>query len=952
MKFLKAATVTTLLVGMLQASTAIQFVDGVVFDTQGSIRPAVSLVFQNLGTREEFGVQTNGEGHFEVQLPAGEYSVFSWERNGRVFLAHLSVSEETRLRDIEIHPLPADDPSLTAIADFQVGWGPDADQRLADLINPFPERKRGRVHGSLYEFHRNDKLDARNFFDPPGEPLPRYRRNQFGGTVGAAVATGLNLQGSYDGLRIGEGSTLLAHLPTPAMKSGDFSALDFDIVDPVTGEPFPGNRIPESRISPVARRILHVVPDPNRDDPDRNFVNNDPRVQNQNHFSVRSDYELRRNSSLVGEYYYTGVERRVIHRLPVFNSGREERHQHVSLAHSRAVTDRFLVYVRAAASRNRSYSLADNSGRSGLLESLGIEGLTVDDPVEEGYPDFDFNGYTNFGDRNSPGTLVRNRGSLETSFTFVHKNHTLRGGMNVSATQLNNYRSDGLHRGRFVFSGLYSGDAFADFLLGVPDAAYRGIGPDRADLRRRQWDFFVRDQWKVLPNFEISYGVNYQLTPPYHSIHDNVSTFFPLSIEPPMDGEIVVAGSPRAGELGFDKAVDGTLIFPDRNDWSPRLGVAFSPFGSNRTVVRASYSVWHGSLDEWYFVESLSRNYPFYYIESVESSPERPAIPLEDPFGAAAVPELTVRGIDPHVRNPNTQSWRLGVENDLTRNWNVEIAYEGRKGTNMTRMIPGNVPTPGEGSVQPRRPNPEFGRFEIVNSGGSYSGHTLDLAAERRLSDGMSLRSGFAWNRFLDDGFWGGEPQNPRELAAERATAGWVPRKRFFLNYIVDLPLSSFPLFEGASGWMARALDGWRVSGITEIEDGRPFTVTVPGDPNNDGVYGDRPDRVGSGTLDSRNRSVDRWFDTSAFVYPSPDGFGTAGRNVLLGPGHQTWDISVIKRTRFSDGDTLEFRVEFFNAFNHVNFNRPNAQFGSSVFGMIFGADRAREIEVAVKYSF
>ncbi len=952
MRGLREAGLATIVVGLLQASSPAAIVEGVVYDGRGSIWREASIIFLNLNTEEEVAIQTDGEGQFQLQLPPGEYSVFSRKPNGTVFLTRLSVGGEAQLRDIELRPLPAEDPSLTAIAEFQVGWDPDVDQRLAELINPFPERKRGRVHGSLYEFHRNDKLDARNFFDPPGEPLPRYRRNQFGGTIGTALTPGLNLQASYDGLRIVEGSTLLSHLPTPAMQSGDFSALNLEIVDPLSGEPFPGNRIPESRMSPAARRILHVIPAPNRDDPDRNFVNNDPRIQNQNHFNLRTDYELRNNASLVGEYYYTGVERGVVHRLPTFNSWRHERHQQMSLTHNRALTEKFLIYARVSAGRNRSYSLSNNSGRVGLLDSLGIEGLVLYDPVEEGYPDFSFTGYTNFGDRNSPGTLVRNRASLESSFTYVHKSHTLRGGLEFTSRQLNNYRSDGLHRGRFVFSGLFSGDSFADFLLGIPDAAYRGIGPDRADLRRQQWELFFRDQWKILPNLEFSYGVNYQLSPPYRSVHENVSTFFPLLLEPPADGEMIVAGSRRADELGFDRAVDGTLIFPDRNDWSPRLGVAFSPLGSNRTVVRATYSLRHGSLDEWYYVESLSRNYPFYYVESVESPPEHPAITLEDPFGAAAVPELTVRGIDPHIRNPYTQFWRLAVDNDLSRNWNLELAYAGRKGTNMTRVIPGNVPTPGEGPIQPRRPNPEFGRFEIVGSGGSYSGHTLDLAAERRMSDGMSMRSGFAWNRFLDDGFWGGEPQNPRDLRAERATAGWVPRKRFFLNYIIDLPLSSFRLFEGASGWVNWALDGWRLSGVTEIEDGRPFTVTVPGDPNNDGVYGDRPDRVGSGALDSSSRSVDRWFDTSAFAAPSSDGFGTSGRNVLLGPGHQTWDISVIKRTRFSDGDTLEFRVEFFNAFNHVNFHRPNAQLDSSVFGMIFGAGRAREIELAVKYSF
>jgi hypothetical protein len=126
----------------------------------------------------------------------------------------------------------------------------------------------------------------------------------------------------------------------------------------------------------------------------------------------------------------------------------------------------------------------------------------------------------------------------------------------------------------------------------------------------------------------------------------------------------------------------------------------------------------------------------------------------------------------------------------------------------------------------------------------------------------------------------------------------------------------------------------------------------MPGDPNNDGVSGDRPNRIGPGALPASERSVDRWFNTDDFAAPDPYSFGDSARNILMAPGHHSWDVSVIKQTRLSDGDILEFRVEFFNAFNQVNFERPDTDFGTSVFGKIFGAERAREIEIALKYSF
>jgi hypothetical protein len=266
-------------------------------------------------------------------------------------------------------------------------------------------------------------------------------------------------------------------------------------------------------------------------------------------------------------------------------------------------------------------------------------------------------------------------------------------------------------------------------------------------------------------------------------------------------------------------------------------------------------------------------------------------------------------------------------------------------------VIPGNIPHPGPEEIQSRRPNPELGRFSIVTDGGSYGGHSFEVSAQRRLAKGLAFNSGFEWNRVLDDSFYM-NPSNPRNLRAERSTGSWFPQRGFFLNYIIDLPMGSGHRLGSSSTWGQYVLDGWRLSGITHIRDGRFFTVRMPGDPNNDGVSGDRPDRIGSGRLESSLRSVDQWFNTADFVEPEAYGFGDSGRNILMAPGHHAWDISVIKRTRLSDGDILEFRVEFFNAFNQVNFDRPDSDFGTSVFGKIFGAERAREIEIALKYSF
>ena len=205
--------------------------------------------------------------------------------------------------------------ALDQIGDYRIGIeGLQRPQNtksrnVTETINPFRVRKRGRYFGSIYEFHRNDNLDARNFFDPLGEPLPEFKRNQFGGSFGATVTPNLKLFGTYDGLRIIQGSTILSHVPTPAEKRGDFSAREAPLIDPQTGQPFPGNIIPQSRLHPVAMRTLPAIPDPILSDPDRNYLNSAPRIENTDTIGFRADYEMSPERKLFADYRHTASDR-------------------------------------------------------------------------------------------------------------------------------------------------------------------------------------------------------------------------------------------------------------------------------------------------------------------------------------------------------------------------------------------------------------------------------------------------------------------------------------------------------------------------------------------------------------------------------------------------------------------------------------------------------------------
>jgi hypothetical protein len=891
---------------------------------------------------------------------------------------------------------------LKAIDAFQINLGGSGfaegisgDTTMAVVVNPFTIRKRSWYYGSVYLYHRNDNFDARNFFDPVGEPLPEFKRNQFGLTFGAFVTDKLTVSGSYDGTRVIEGATKLS----PEMKNGNFSSLtDIQLIDPLTGKPFtdssgnPTNIIPQDRIHPVVRKLLPLIPDPNRSDVTRNYVNNQPAVSNTDTITARVDYEFSRRTKLFGNLNIEESSGFNVADLPDFGTTLEGKRRFVSIHFTHSFNPNNVLSLQASFMRFSDIELSKFAGQAGVLDSLGIEGLSILDDMDEGYPDFTIYGYApigsgsfGFGDfggfsggfsggfpsggfsggfpsgglrasGQSPSTSYFNNYGIEGSYAYIHGNHNIAFGGQIRFEQINDNKTWGTRRGSFTFAGYFTGNAFADFLLGIPDSASRGLGSDRSDLRQRNWELFFKDEWKINRKLTLTAQLRYSFTPVPRSVHDNVSFFYPLVFEPPTDGEIVVTGSSRARELGLDLE-PGQAAYNDWNDWEPSFSLAYSPFGNNRLVFRASYSIRHMDLSPMFAGNYIGKNAPFFHIEKAES-PTSPDLDLSNPFGSVIASEATIRAIDPYIRNPYIQTWEANIQYHFAQNWDVELEYQGQKATRQNRSIPANVPLPAEFGVpiQPRRPNPEFGSFNILSGGASYSSNQLRVQARRRMTSFFSLQADFRWERAFGDST--SQPSNPRNYAAERAYSGYGPL-RLNLNYILDLPIGKGKwLSTQWAGKLGFIMEGWRISGITSMRAGRPFTPILLGDLNNDGVWSDRPNRIGSGELPSSERSIDKWFETSDFEYPDlsgpdPQWFGNSGRNILSAPGEQNWDISFIKRSRVTEGGhLLELRVELFNAFNHVNFQTPGNWLGTETFGVISNADDAREIEIAVKYSF
>ena len=339
-------------------------------------------------------------------------------------------------------------------------------------------------------------------------------------------------------------------------KRGDFSGLSYQIIDPATGQPFPNNLIPAARIDPVAQRLLGIIPSANQPDPDRNYINSQPRVTNEDRYNFRVDYQWTDKTKLVGNLTFTNREEVRVKPLPDFNSDRTVDSDNLRLSLDHRFSDRLLGSFSLQLNRHVNLILSQNSGNAGTLDSLGIQGLQILDDADEGYPDFRLSGYAQFGDDDSPRTGTRNDLRFNTDFNYSWNDHSLAWGTRNNIHQINDDRTGGNRRGSFRFNGGFTGDAFADFLLGIPESALHGIGSNRVDLRGSFLEFFFRDNWKINSNFNLTLGITYQKRPAWRSLNP-VAGFFPLLLQPPTDGDFIITGTPEAEALGFSRTHAG-----------------------------------------------------------------------------------------------------------------------------------------------------------------------------------------------------------------------------------------------------------------------------------------------------------------------------------------------------------------------------------------------------------
>ena len=847
-------------------------------------------------------------------------------------------------------------PPVDAIAEFKVltnGYDASFGRHAGAQVNVITKSGGNRLSGTAYGFFREKGLNARNAFAPTNEPAPDYRRSQSGFSLGGPIVRDRTFFFvDYEATRLTEGITRVSNVPTLAERGGDFSQSLLSVpINPFTGQPFPGNLIPSFFQHPVGAALINLYPLPNRDVPFQNFVSS-PRLDDAlDHVDAKLDHHFSSGSSL--SVRYSMGDRRLVEPfagagfalVPGYGNDVLRRGQNLLVSETHVPSSRLVNDVRVVFNRVASQVLQENQGTS-LNQQVGLPDLS-DDPRTWGLSLITIPGFSPLGsESNNPQETTLTTVQVLDTLTWGAGAHLIKVGADFRFTRQDGFR-DVQSRGFLNFLPAVTGNALADLLLGLP-AVTGGAQLDNPQrLRAQSYNAFIQDNIELRPDLTVSAGLRYELNVPPVDAADRATVYDPAT------GSLVPVGTNGVPRGGYEA---------DRNNFAPRLGIAWSPGGDGQTVVRGGYGIYYdqSALAPW---EGLYFNPPYFNFGLAFQFPGLPPLTLTDPFPASfpiALPPSAI-SFQPDLRTPFLQQWHGSVQRELGAGSTVEVSYVGSRGHNLIRGRDINQPAPSA-NVFNLRPNPFFADILAIESQARSRYHALQVRYQQRLRHGLSVLSSYTFGKSEDDasGFFSSSgdanaPQDHNDPGAEYGRSGFDVRHRFSLSFAYDLPFGS-----GAPGWSDTLVRDWQLAGIVTLQTGRPFTVALlpTVDNSNTGFSSlgftaggdDRPDLVGD--PDVADPTANAWFDTTAFVMPSFGSFGTAGRNILDGPGFKNLNLALLRTVPIGRDARLQFRIEAFNLLNTINLHLPDNFFGSPTFGQILSAGAPRRLQLGVRLSF
>ena len=846
-------------------------------------------------------------------------------------------------------------PSVDAIEEFKVvtspyaaeyGWSPGA----AIIVNT--KSGTNQLRGTAYDFYRNDKFDAINFFAKrANQPKPKNNQNQFGGNLGGPVFKNRAFFfGDFEATRIKQGVLRTGRVMTAAERAGVFPGA---IRDPLTGQPFPNNTIPTDRIDPVAARIMALVPLPNTSG-NNNFINQ-PNVEDESErYLGRVDFRLSDNDNIFGRYIYSDRFRfvpgwfgGVLDGTSTSAWGRNYLKSHGAvMGWTKVLGSNLVNEARFSYAKGINDGTQDPFGQSGM-EQIGFRGVPNDPRVAGGIVGVDIDGHIRIGSPNfMPKFQHTDQFQYLNTLTWLRGRHQWKFGADVMMPMRNEYFDVAPTRGNLRFQSTFTGNAFADFLLGYPN---------RAELtnvfvvNQRLWStsFYVQDDWKVSDALTLNLGLRYDFTTPSLEKDNRIANF-----DPSGSGRLVFASDGSLSERA--------LTNPDKNNVAPRLGAIYKL--SERTIIRGGYGVFYNQFDRIGSEDQLALNPPGLRNIQINSATGAtiPVLFLRDGFPANYLDpsNLVIRNLKLRAANPDSprtvvHQFGGGVERQLGRDFVVSADVIGSFTRNLAVLRNLNQPLAGTRDANGPVPYPDFGNIQQRDMSGEANYKGLDVSFEKRLSSGYSYRASYTLGNARDQApehlnASSGRAQNSRDLESWEGPSDFDIRHRFVGNFIAELPFGEGkPLLTTGVG--KHLLGGWLVSGIFSARTGRAFTVTQ-GSNNVGADHTGQPNLTGD---PEGPQTVEQWFNTAAFTPVLSGMFGNAGRNSLRGPGWITFDLSVQRRIDVTGRVNTTLRWDVFNVFNRANFGLPDANIASATAGVISSiAGDPRVMQFSLRLAF
>lgn len=886
--------------------------------------PAVGTVVEN---RQILAMPLDGRNFLELTLlapgavPAAQGSAgsvrgdFAFSVNGgredfNSFLLDGADNVDPKLNTTGVRP-PVD-----AIREFEVLTStPEAalGRQGASQVSVVMKSGTNQLQGTAYTFLRNGALDATNYFAPKGEPDPEYQRTQSGFSIGGPIVRDRTFFfADYEAARADEGLTRVTTVPTDAAR----------------------NALPVSLTHPVGRAVAALYPSPNRSTQVGNYVSSPTQRDNTDHFDVRSDtafgaaFDLMTRYSFADRRLYEPFSGPSFSMLPGYGSDVGRRGQNLVASATHILSPNLLNETRVGFNRVSAKVFPEEGSIVNRNVGLPEPWLNTRDA---GLSLITVSGYSPLGhEYNNPQRSTTNTIHVADTLTWTRGNHLVKAGFDGRMIRQDAFR-DVQARGSLSFTGAFTGSPLVDLLSGLPTFTTLASVDNQQRLRTESYSWFVQDSYRVRPNVTLSAGLRYDLTSPPVDVDDRATLYNPQT------GAVLPVGTGGLPRAGYDA---------DRNNWAPRIGAAWTVDQAATTVLRGAYGV-HYNHSALAPSEGLYFSAPYFNFAAYFTSAAG-LVTLTDPFPRNfPIPTPNPAfGFQRDLRTPFLHEFNVTLQRQLGSTRVAEVAYVGSRGRNLIAAKDINQPRPSTAALN-LRPDPRFADITLLESRARSEFDSLQGRFQQRYAFGCTMLVAYTLGKSMDDAsaFFtsAGDPNFPQDsanLGAEWGRSSFDVRHRLSVSFSYELPLD------------------FTVSGIVQMQSGRPFTVALLPEVDNSNTgrsslgFGgnDRPNV--NGNADAANPGPDGWFNTAAFSMPAFGTFGNAGRNILEGPGYQNVNLALLKRFPLQGRASLQLRAEAFNLLNRTNFDLPDNFFGSTTFGRILSAGAPRHIQFGARLMF